>query len=29
MTFEAIRLIRADRPSLPGHFPDAPLVPGL
>jgi 3-hydroxymyristoyl/3-hydroxydecanoyl-(acyl carrier protein) dehydratase len=29
MTFEAIRLIRADHPSLPGHFPDAPLVPGV
>jgi len=29
MTFEAIRLIRANHPSLPGHFPDAPLVPGV
>jgi 3-hydroxyacyl-[acyl-carrier-protein] dehydratase len=29
MTFEAIRLIRADHPSLPGHFPAAPLVPGV
>jgi 3-hydroxyacyl-[acyl-carrier-protein] dehydratase len=29
MTFEAIRLIRADHPSLPGHFPGAPLVPGV
>ena len=29
MTFEAIRIIRADHPSLPGHFPDAPLVPGV
>jgi 3-hydroxyacyl-[acyl-carrier-protein] dehydratase len=29
MTFEAIGLIRADHPSLPGHFPDAPLVPGV
>ena len=28
MTFEAIRLIRADHPSLPGHFPGAPLGPG-
>ena len=29
MTFEAIRIIRADHPSLPGHFPNAPLVPGV
>ena len=29
MTFEAIRLIRANHPSLPGHFPGAPLVPGV
>ena len=29
MTFETIRLIRADHPSLPGHFPGAPLVPGV
>ena len=29
MTFEAIRLIRAAHPSLPGHFPGAPLVPGV
>src|SRR4249919_2271547 len=29
MTFEAIRLIHADHPSLPGHFPGAPLVPGV
>jgi 3-hydroxyacyl-[acyl-carrier-protein] dehydratase len=29
MTFEAIRVIRADHPTLPGHFPDAPLVPGV
>ena len=29
MTFEAIRIIRANHPSLPGHFPDAPLVPGV
>ena len=29
MTFEAIRLIRADHPSLPGHFPGTPLVPGV
>jgi 3-hydroxyacyl-[acyl-carrier-protein] dehydratase len=29
MTFEIRRLIRADHPSLPGHFPGAPLVPGV
>lgn len=29
MTFEAIRKIRADHPTLPGHFPGAPLVPGV
>src|SRR5712671_8170210 len=29
MTFEAIRIVRANHPSLPGHFPDAPLVPGV
>ena len=29
MTFEAIRLIRVDHPSLPGHFPGTPLVPGV
>jgi 3-hydroxyacyl-[acyl-carrier-protein] dehydratase len=29
MTFEARRAIRADHPSLPGHFPGAPLVPGV
>ena len=29
MTFEAIRTIGANHPSLPGHFPDAPLVPGV
>jgi len=29
MTFEAIRIIRADHPTLPGHFPGAPLVPGV
>src|SRR5262245_60461527 len=29
MTFEAIRLVRANHPSLPGHFPGAPLVPGV
>ena len=29
MTFEAIRIIHANHPSLRGHFPDAPLVPGV
>jgi len=29
MTFEVRRAIMADHPSLPGHFPDAPLVPGV
>ena len=29
MTFEAIRIIRANHPTLPGHFPGAPLVPGV
>jgi len=29
MTFEAFRTIPADHPSLPGHFPDTPLVPGV
>jgi len=29
MTFEIRRVIRADHPSLPGHFPGAPLVPGV
>jgi 3-hydroxymyristoyl/3-hydroxydecanoyl-(acyl carrier protein) dehydratase len=29
MTFELRRSIAADHPSLPGHFPDAPLVPGV
>jgi len=29
MTFEVCRAIMADHPSLPGHFPDAPLVPGV
>jgi 3-hydroxyacyl-[acyl-carrier-protein] dehydratase len=29
MTFEVRRVIRADHPSLPGHFPGAPLVPGV
>ena len=29
MTFEAHRAISTDHPSLPGHFPGAPLVPGV
>jgi 3-hydroxymyristoyl/3-hydroxydecanoyl-(acyl carrier protein) dehydratase len=29
MTFEVTRAIRADHPSLPGHFPDTTLVPGV
>ena len=29
MTFEAICIIGANHPSLPGHFPGAPLVPGV
>ena len=29
MTFEAIRIIHGNHPSLPGHFPSAPLVPGV
>ena len=29
MTFEVSRAITADHPSLPGHFPGAPLVPGV
>jgi len=29
MTFEAIRIVRANHPTLPGHFPGAPLVPGV
>jgi len=29
MTFEVLRLIDAHHPSLPGHFPGAPLVPGV
>jgi 3-hydroxymyristoyl/3-hydroxydecanoyl-(acyl carrier protein) dehydratase len=29
MTFEVRHAIMADHPSLPGHFPDTPLVPGV
>ena len=29
MTFEVNRTISANHPSLPGHFPGAPLVPGV
>jgi 3-hydroxymyristoyl/3-hydroxydecanoyl-(acyl carrier protein) dehydratase len=29
MTFEVLRLFHANHPSLPGHFPDGPLVPGV
>jgi 3-hydroxyacyl-[acyl-carrier-protein] dehydratase len=29
MRHEVRRVIRADHPSLPGHFPDRPLVPGV
>ena len=29
MNFEARRTIRADHPSLPGHFPGAPIVPAV
>ena len=29
MTFEVLRLIDASHRSLPGHFPGAPLVPGV
>ena len=29
MTFEASRIIHANHPTLPGHFPGAPLVPGV
>jgi 3-hydroxyacyl-[acyl-carrier-protein] dehydratase len=29
MNFEVRRVIAADHPSLPGHFPDAPLIPGV
>jgi 3-hydroxyacyl-[acyl-carrier-protein] dehydratase len=29
MNFEVRRTISADHPSLPGHFPGAPIVPGV
>ena len=29
MTFETSRRIPADHPSLAGHFPNAPIVPGV
>jgi 3-hydroxyacyl-[acyl-carrier-protein] dehydratase len=29
MEFEISRTISADHPSLPGHFPGAPIVPGV
>jgi 3-hydroxyacyl-[acyl-carrier-protein] dehydratase len=29
MTFETSRSIPADHPSLPGHFPGAPVVPAV
>jgi 3-hydroxyacyl-[acyl-carrier-protein] dehydratase len=29
MHFEVRRTIGADHPSLPGHFPGAPIVPGV
>jgi 3-hydroxyacyl-[acyl-carrier-protein] dehydratase len=29
MSFEVRRAIRADHPSLPGHFPGEPIVPGV
>jgi 3-hydroxyacyl-[acyl-carrier-protein] dehydratase len=29
MRFEVRRKIGADHPSLPGHFPGAPIVPGV
>ena len=27
--FEVRRVIHSDHPTLPGHFPDTPLVPGV
>ena len=29
MSFEICRAIRADHPSLAGHFPGSPIVPGV
>lgn len=29
MRYETSRTIAADHPSLPGHFPDAPIVPAV
>ena len=29
MTFEVSRIIGANHPTLPGHFPGAPIVPGV
>ena len=29
MSFEVSRAIPSDHPSLPGHFPDRPIVPGV
>jgi 3-hydroxymyristoyl/3-hydroxydecanoyl-(acyl carrier protein) dehydratase len=29
MTFETCRVISPDHPSLAGHFPGAPIVPGV
>jgi 3-hydroxyacyl-[acyl-carrier-protein] dehydratase len=29
MAFEIRRTISSDHPSLPGHFPDAPVVPAV
>ena len=29
MNFEVCRKIGADHPSLPGHFPGTPIVPGV
>ena len=29
MSFEVSRTIKSDHPSLPGHFPDRPIVPAV